>query len=103
MAVVPHRAEAASRVAGSEMPGSQILVPEVSMMMRAPSGPHRLRSWASPWATVMIWMPLPPESASHDATGTGQIWGASSRVVLGFGVSQGWDRRPRHGDGARDG
>ena len=39
------------------------------MMTRAPSRPHRVRSWASPWATVMIWMPLPPESASQDGTG----------------------------------
>ena len=38
MAVVPHSAEAASRVAGSEMPGSQILAPEVSMMIAGAVG-----------------------------------------------------------------
>ena len=88
MAVVPHSAEAASRVAGSEMPGSQILAPEVSMMTRAPLAPHRLRSWASPCATVMIWMPLPPESASQDGTGTGQIWVTSSRAISSGGSSR---------------
>jgi hypothetical protein len=29
----------------------------------------------------MIWMPLPPESASQDGTGTGQIWVTSSLVI----------------------
>jgi len=62
------------------MPGSQIFAPEVSPMIRAPSAPHRARSWASPCATVMIWMPLPPESASQDGTGTGQTWVTSSKA-----------------------
>src|SRR6266700_3311674 len=69
MAAVPQSVEAASRVAGSEMPGSQILAPEVSMMTRAPSRPQRARNCASPCATVMIWMPLPPESASQGGIG----------------------------------
>ena len=75
-------------MAGSLMPGSQIFAPEVSMMTRAPSRPHRVRSWASPWATVMIWMPLPPESASQDGTGTGQIWVTSSNAISSGGSSR---------------
>ena len=88
-AAVPQRIDAASSAWGSVMPGSQILAPEVSMMTRAPSAPQRDLNWASPWATVMIWMPLPPESASQDGTGTGQIWVTSSRAM-----SRGGSRRP---------
>jgi hypothetical protein len=71
-------------------------------MTRAPLAPQRPLNWASPCATVMIWMPLPPESASQDGTGTGQIWVTSSRVILSFGVSQGCDLRRRVGDGVLD-
>src|SRR5260370_39446220 len=103
MAVVPHRAAAASRVAVSEIPGSQILAPEVSMMIRAPLVPHRLRSWASPWATVMIWMPLPPESASQDGTGTGEIWVTSSSAISSGGGGRPPGRRGTGGVGGGGG
>ena len=53
--------------------GQPALTPQVSRMTWAPSSPHRARSCASPWATGISWMPLPPESASHTGSGTGQI------------------------------
>jgi hypothetical protein len=48
-------------------------------------------------------MPLPPESASQDGSGTGQIWVTSSKLILSFGVSQGCDLRCPVVDSVLDG
>ena len=36
----------------------------------------------------MTWTPLPPESASHTGSGTGQIWVTSSRAISSGGSSR---------------
>jgi len=36
----------------------------------------------------MTWMPLPPESDSHDGSGTGQIWGEDQGGGVGDGGFQ---------------
>jgi len=63
---------------------------------------QRASSWARPWQTATIKMPLPALSAIHSGSGTGQIWVTSSRLILSFGVSQGCDLRHRFEDGVRD-
>ena len=88
-AVFPHSFEAVSRVSVSVIPGSQTFTPQVSITARAPSAFQRVRSCASPCTTGMIWMPLPPESASQDGSGTGQTCTISSRAM-----SSGGSRRP---------
>ena len=84
----PHSSLAIFSVAVSVMPGSQTLTPQVSRTTWAPSLPHRVRSWASPCATGMSWMPLPPESASQAGSGTGQVWTISSRAISSGGSSR---------------
>ena len=87
-AACPHSSLAIFRVAVSVIPGSHILTPQVSRTTWAPSLPHRVRSWASPCATGMSWMPFPPESASHAGSGTGQVWTLSSRAISSGGSSR---------------
>ena len=91
----PHTVLSARRVSGSLIPGRITHVPAQSSMARAPSLPHRLRSWASPWTTGIIWIPLPPESASHSGSGTGQTWQISSRAKsMGLGSRPFADQLP---------
>ena len=77
-AMVPDSLLAISSVSGSDRPGRNTLVPQVSRMARAPSRPHRVRSWAAPCTTGMICTPRPPASASRDGRGSGQVWVTSS-------------------------
>jgi hypothetical protein len=78
-AMVPASLLAISSVSGSDRPGRNTLTPQVSRMVRAPSLPHRVRSWAGPCTTGMICTPRPPASASSDGRpGTGQVWVTSS-------------------------
>ena len=70
------------------MPGRNALTDEVSRTTWRPWSPHRPASWPSPCTTATTWMPLPPESDSHDGSGTGQIWVTSSRPISSGGSSR---------------
>ena len=84
----PHKVLAVWRVVVSVMPGRNTLTEEVSRTTWRPWSSHRLASWASPWTTATIWMPLPPESDSQCGSGTGQVWVISSRAISSGGSSR---------------
>ena len=61
--ISPHSRDSRSSVSGSATPPRITLIPAVSQMARAPALSQRASSWARPWQTATIRMPLPALSA----------------------------------------